>query len=163
MPGAEQWTLHTLFQIHTTLKIEPHFPYFTPERTMPLRLLNAFAGWQLVSGEWLSWIPYIKMPLSAVFPSVLMQVSLTLQMGNAPSPTLINKPCPWLVLLCLAKINNLTDSQLLLQVSPLPPDRSFEFLEFPSQYWNWSEIFEEVKKLIMQFMQPRFQDHDSYP
>ena len=38
--------------------------------------------------------------------------------------THLNKPCPWLVLLCLAKINNLTDSQLLLQVSPLPPDRS---------------------------------------
>lgn len=167
MPGAEQWTLYTLFQIHTTLKIEPHSPCFTPEGTMPLRLLNAFAGRQLVSGKWLSWIPYIKMPLFAIFPSALMQASLTIPMGNPPSPTLNHAPG----FLCSAKINNLTDSQFLLQVSPLPPDSSLSSYSSPlstgidqnflKKTKNWScnlcSLDLRIMTLIHRFRVPQLQ------
>ena len=71
------------------------------------------------------------------------------------------KPCPWLVLLCSAKINNLTDSQFLLQVSPLPPDRSLSSQNSPLSIGIDQKFFEEVKKTDHVIYAA--QDHDSHP
>lgn len=118
MPGAQQWTSRTLFQIHTTLKNGPHSPYFTPKGAMSLRLLNAK---DLVNEKCFSWMPYMKLPLFAVFASVLMQTSLSSRSSGEPTISHLKPRLTSALLLSRVKSIN---SQFVLQTPPSPWARS---------------------------------------